>query len=248
MISKNFKVLEVINGKEYVFSSFAFKAGVRRYKSEKKVIKENVTGEMVLEEIAEVAHVSVDSIKNWMYAKNGPGDLEIVKAVADCLNMNYIDLLKEQEKKYMSENNVVAQNIVIDTEKTKDVIRIVYQKMSSFMDAAVEELCFDSDEETYWKYDEVYKDMVGTLHRSMLDIPIGIYDQLKDIAEGDLYMYIYGIPECSVDIWDLTDFHDLCQEKEMNSDSNYARMIFMQKEADKFYASIREILKDYLLK
>ena len=156
MIRKSFKVLEIIDGQEYSFSSFAFKACIRKYKAEKKSQGENIASELLLEKIANAAHVSVDSIKNWMYAKNGPGDLETVKAVADCLDIDYIDLLKKQEKKSMSENKVVNNNMTIDMEKTKDVIRVVYQKMSGFMDAAVQELCFENDEATYWNYEEVY--------------------------------------------------------------------------------------------
>ena len=93
MISKNFKVLEVINEYEYVFSPFAFKACVRKYKADMKSSGKSVTNEIVLEEIAGSAHVSVDAIKNWMYAKNGPADLETVKAIADFLNIDYIELL-----------------------------------------------------------------------------------------------------------------------------------------------------------
>lgn len=245
MVSKRFKVLEVINGTEYSFSPFALKDSIRKYRADKKSIGENVTSEMVLEKIADSAHVSVDAIKNWMYAKNGPGDLETVKAVANSLSINYIDLLKQQESKNMSENKIVEQSIAVDMEKTKDVIRVVYQKMSAFMDAAVQELCFDNDEETYWQYEEVYKDMVGTLHRSMLDILIGIYDKLKEIAEGDLYMYMYGIPEGLADVWDLSEFYDFCSAE--NLDGIVARMFYMQGKANEFYANMREILKDYLL-
>ena len=61
------------------------------------------------------------------------------------------------------ENKIEDTTLIVNMEKTKDVIRVVYQKMSAFMDVAVWELCFDSDEETYWHYDEVYKDVV-TLH------------------------------------------------------------------------------------
>lgn len=105
-----------------------------------------------MEEIASAAHVSVDSVKNWMYAKNGPGDLETVKLVAGCLNINYMELLRRLEEKNMSENKenkIEDTTLIVNMEKTKDVIRVVYQKMSAFMDVAVWELCFDSDEETY---------------------------------------------------------------------------------------------------
>lgn len=244
MVSKNFKVLEIINGKEYCFSAFAFKASVRNFKAEKKRNGENIASEDLYWELAEATHVSADSIKNWMYAKNGPGDLQTVKEIANYLKIDYKDLLKEQEKQDMSGNDGVNQNAV-DNGNTKDVIRVVYQKMSAFMDAAVQELCFDSDEATFYTYEAIYKDMVGTLHRSMLDIPIGIYDQLKAIAEGDLYMYMYGIPEGPADVWDLCEFHDFCEES--GRSGVIAEMLFMENKADEFYTKMREILKDYLL-
>jgi len=214
-------------------------------KSDKKSLGESVTNEIVLEEIADSAHVSVDAIKNWMYAKNGPADLETVKAIATFFNVNYIELLKQQEKKTMLDNKVMVQDVSIDMEKTKDVIRVVYQKMSTFMDAAVRELCFDSDEETFMKYEEVYEDIVGTLHRSMLDIPIGIYDQLKVIVEEELHEYMYGALDGPTEVWDSCEFHEFCST--IKSGGFVARIIYMEKKSEEFYASMRKILKDYLL-
>ena len=243
MISKSFKVLDIIDGYEYVFSAFAFKANVRKYKADQKAIGESLTNEMVLEQIAECAHVSVDAIKNWMYAKNGPGDLETVKAIAEFLKVNYIDLLKQQEKKTMSENKIVTQDMAVDMEKTKDVIRVVYQKMSAFMDAAVEELCFELSEESFWEYDAEYKDLVRTLHQSMLDIPITIYDQLRELVEDELALYIYG-EDCMIRIWDTEEY------KEFDAKYNgiiTSQLWFMEKKSEEFYSKIREILKDYLL-
>ena len=245
MISKSFKVLEVIDGEQYVFSSFALKTCIRKYKSDKKTYGEIITSEMIMEALADSIHVSVDAIKNWMYEKNGPGDLETVKSVAGFLNVDYVELLKKQEKNIMSENNVIIQGTNINMEKTKDVIRVIYQKMSGFMDAAVHELCFDSDENIYWKYEEVYRDMIGTLHKSMLDIPIGIYDQLRKIAECDLFLYMYGIPEGPADVWDLSEFYDFCSTENLNG--YVAKLYYMEKKADEFYTTMREILKDYLL-
>ena len=87
--------------------------------------------------------------------------------------------------------------------------------------------------------------MVGTLHKSMLDIPIDTYDQLSVVAEGDLYAYMYGFPEGPADIWDLVEFHEFCDE---NNKSGYiAKMLFMEKKAEEFYKHMREILKVYLL-
>ena len=248
MVSKKFKVLEVKNGTEYVFSSFAFKKCVNAYKSKEKNAGKNTSVEQIYEAIADSAHVSVDAVKNWMYGKNGPADLETVKDLATTLNVDYMELLKIQEEKTMSEKNMemnMSMNVVTDMDKTKDVIRVVYQKMSAFMDAAVEELCFDSSEEVYWEYDEAYKDIIRTLHASMLDIPLGIYDRLREVIEETLFLYIYGIPDGPLDIWELGDFDDFCKNEKI--EGYIAKVYYMQKESNDFYAKMREILKDYLL-
>lgn len=67
----------------------------------------------------------------------------------------------------------------------------------------------------------------------MLDIPIDIYDQFKEIVEGDLYLYLYGIPEGPADVWDLVEYHDFCDKE--NLDGVYAQMVFMERKADEFY-------------
>lgn len=249
MVSKKFKVLEVKNGTEYLFSPFAFKKCVNTYKAKVRTERTNISVEQTYEAIADSAHVSVDAVKNWMYGKNGPADLETVKHLAEVLKVDYMDLLKAQEEENMSEKNVemnMAMNVVIDMDKTKDVIRAVYQKMCVFMDAAVDELCFGYDEQVFMRYEEVYKDMRETLHKSMLDIPIAIYDELLKIVEGDFYYYLYGTLE-GLDIWDESDYLDMCKEKKLQEYDQVSEMIYMQKESDKFYSSIREILKDYLL-
>jgi len=253
MISKKFKVLEVVKGNEYVFSSFAFKKCVNTYKAKVKMDKTDISVEQIYETIADSAHVSVDAVKNWMYGKNGPADLETVKHLAEVLKVDYMELLKIQEESNMPEKNVemnMAMNVVIDMDKTKDVIRVVYQKMSAFMDAAVDELCFDSDEHTYWTYDEIYKDMRNTLHQSMLDIPISIYDKLLEIIEDDFYLYLYGIVPgvgVYVDLWEQTEYLNLCEKQKFNPNDDFAKQTFMQHESEKYYNKIREILKDYLL-
>lgn len=242
MISKRFKVLEIVDGKEYVFSPFSFKASMSKFKTVKK--EQGKNSEEAFEEIAEAAYVSVDALKNWMYRKNGPADLETVKRIAVKLEINYMELLKEQEKEKMSENKM-ANCITVDMNKTKDVIRVVYQKMAAFMDVLVNEICFGMDEATFYTYDEAYTDMLTTFHMSMLDIPIDIYDRLKVIIEKDLYFYFYGIPEVGVDVWDCSEYLDFCKEK--NISEFVGHRAYMEHVAEKFYTDIRGILKDYLI-
>lgn len=241
MISKRFKVLEIVDGKEYVFSPFAFKSNMSQFKAKRK--EQGKASEDAFAEIAEAAYVSVDALKNWMYGKNGPADLETVKRVSAKLEVNYMDLLKEQEKEKMEEKKMANSNYV-DMNRAKDAIRLVYQKMAAFMDAAVEEERFDYSHETLFTYDAVYKDMLRTLHQCMLDIPVEVYDELEQVIEGTLSVYLYGYPEYSIDIWDCSDYTDFCKEHNLNEESGYSA--FMENEAKEFYAKMREILKDYL--
>lgn len=240
MVSKKFKILEVREGKEYVFSSFSFKVNVQKYKSEKKSQGQKVSNEWIWESIAQEVHVTMDSIRNWMYGKNGPSDLESVKAIARYLNIDYHDLLKVQEEKIMSEKTNVICNMVNATE-TKDVIRVIYQKMSEFMDDAVDELCFDSDEEMYLIYLSVYKELIRTLHQSMIDIPPAIYDQLKDVVENELSLYLYG-PECGMaSIWETEEYKEFRKNNEA-----FSHQLYMEYKAEEFYLKMRNILKEYL--
>ncbi len=244
MISKNFKVLEVRDDQEFVFDSFAFKASVSKYVADKKAAGEPIKKEDVKGDLAEKTFTSVDSITNWMYGRNGVSDLEAVKTIAAYLQIDYMKLLRVQEKTIMVENKEIKTIENVNMDKTKDVIRTVYQKMSTFMDVAADCVRFDYSQEFFEEHEHYYLDAARTLHLSLLDIPADIYKQLESILV-DFEIYMYGFDRGVADLWDGKDYHDFLEEENL-SDGAYSQMLYMQRESEKFYENIREILKDYI--
>ncbi len=237
MVSMNYKVLEVRDGKEYVFSSHAFKQRIKTF-LETSQFK---TLEALFEDIASKAHVTADAVRNWNYAKNGPGDIEIVKILADYLNVDYKEIMRVQEVKKMAEN----KSETLNTDKTKDVIRAVYQKMADFMDVALYEVDFEECGDSYYEYEAMYREMLNLLHRSMLDIPEKLYHQLEEMIVDKFAPYLYGYDFGMTSFWESEEF----KEFSMTNGMGFAidKHMAMEAEAEDFYKKMRVILEEYIV-
>lgn len=241
MISKKFKVLEVKDGQGYVFDSFAFKTSVRNYVANKKSAGEHFSIEKAKVELANVVCISIDSITNWMYGRNGVADLESLKKIAEYLDVDYTQMLRVEEEKKMVDNNIVSE---VNMDKTKDVLRSVYQKMAIFMDIAARCVRFDYSREFFDEYEHYYLEAERVLHLSLLDIPVSIYNKLNDVL-SELKVYMYGLEGEPLDLWDTTEYQDFLDERE-EEDSDDAEMRFMKRKSVEFYEKMQEILKDYI--
>ena len=89
----NLRILEKIEDREYVWNYSAAKDMLESYYSEaKRTVKARKF--KIYEEIANRCCVSFDAVKNWFSMKNGPGDLEQVKKIAEYFGIDYMNLLK----------------------------------------------------------------------------------------------------------------------------------------------------------
>ena len=89
----NLRVLEKKEGREYVWNYSAAKDILESYYSEAKRIGK-ARKFKIYEEISGVCCISFDAVKNWFSMKNGPGDIEQVKKMAEYFNVEYLKLLK----------------------------------------------------------------------------------------------------------------------------------------------------------
>ena len=96
MKSSSFRTLVDVDGKQYIFDSNAFSNIVTDRCGLRKVgefTKRLTTQTAVMMNIADNVGVTFDAVKHWKQGDNGPGDIEIVKSMASCLNVNYKKLL-----------------------------------------------------------------------------------------------------------------------------------------------------------
>lgn len=254
MTKGNFKNLTDNDGKKYKFSDYSFRQYINRYIELLRNSGNKVTKECVYQEIANTVSVTIDAVKNWLKGSNGPGDIEIVKEIAEYLEVPYKELLtlvKEEEIGSMSENRDLKE-MVFDYKETKDVIRMIYQEMAEFMDLATETLCFSYlSAEEYEAYLDQYNYLNTLLHKNMLDIPLDIYDRLENIISTEFVVYIKGYDSGMIDIWDGHEFQEFVDgwgieniPPIMMEDYQAA---FMRKNSKRFYAEMKSLLKRYLV-
>lgn len=96
---RNLKVLETIEDVEYTWSFYSAKRILNDLTSDR-----NPTKNQIYRELAKKCYVSFEAIKNWFTGKNGPGDIEQVKSVAEVLGESYTAFLKPLHKEHTSMN------------------------------------------------------------------------------------------------------------------------------------------------
>ena len=109
------------NGKTYKFSSFQMKAYVNKTKMIRKSQDKRITNNEILSEIAEALVASFETVKNWMYAYNAPGDLEQIKSIGAYFNVDYHVFLEVEEK-----DMAVVEKDSYQVFKTKECVREIY--------------------------------------------------------------------------------------------------------------------------
>lgn len=247
MVSKNFKVLEVINNNEFVFSSYSFKNEIKRYALNQTTPDYKVTTSKIKTKLASKLCVSEEAIKNWVCGYNGPSDIEVVKMMAEFFGIDYLNLLRKKETNDM-ENNTNKENTTISiSHETKAVIRTVYQRIAALWDDIVAELPYDfGGEDQFHVYEKRAEDLVFLLHQNMLDIPTEIYSKLMSIVTEDFDYYLHGNEEGGFTVWEETEYCQICEQHSQEMYALEPMCIYMKKMSDEFYENIREILKNYI--
>ncbi len=256
MVSKRFRVLKRVGDKNYVFCPAALRNCISEYRHSRREQGFNEKTEDVVGELSDAALVSMDAIRNWMYGKNGPSDMDAVQAIADCMKIDSMRLLIEEEPKIMEKTTNNMQDVV-NYEKTKDVIRVVYQKMCRFLDNAVENRCYDGEmiecmedyNEGCAEFGAMYSELVSTLHCSMLDIPQSIYRQLEEIiTDGIIGFCHHGMSEYRyMPQWETSYYRNWCTEHTQDSEDFITPYLFLEDRRKQFYEDMRVVLRDYLV-
>lgn len=273
MISKKYRVLETIDGVQYVFSPFAFKEQIKRYVKKMKLSGQNITAESVKADLEEKYGISADAIKNWMYGYNGPADVGVVRTVAEYLGIDYKELLLKKETEDMErrlDSVKSAPEVVYVTGESKDAVRRIYQKMSEFMEIVNDTCMFrNATDKEHYAYVEFHKELDELVRYSLLDIPKDVYEELKKIV-SDFQDFIYGgydeeevfyekehAPEEVQEFWDLEGcemfsiFRDepykaFCESEKLDSSTYNAHRKYVDKLYDEFYQHIRHSLARYI--
>lgn len=119
----SFRVLEVKNDTEYIFSVESFRKVFLGFLEENKMSGTKYTKTKLYENLADSLSLSDETIKQWFKGNNGPSGIEIVKDMASFFNVDYVDFLTERGTTVME---LKAQDSRYSNEK--DIVVSVYEK------------------------------------------------------------------------------------------------------------------------
>ena len=119
----SFRVLEVKNDTEYIFSVESFRKIFLSFLEENKMSGTKYTKTKLYEDLADALSLSDETIKQWFKGNNGPSGIEIVKDMASFFNVDYMDFLTERGTTVME---IKAQDSRYSNEK--DIVASVYEK------------------------------------------------------------------------------------------------------------------------
>lgn len=87
-----------IEDRDYCFNFSSFKYAFTKYRNREKL--KVVEAEQM---IADKLYVSSSAVHNWCHQKNGISDLDVIKKLADLLDVDYMILLEESREGIMKE-------------------------------------------------------------------------------------------------------------------------------------------------
>lgn len=118
------------DGKEYIFNNYAFKYEVSRVLRERKESGEKISVFNFESEIGEYVCRSQDSVKKWKNKGSSPGDLEMMKSLAEFLEVDYHKLLVEWKVKEVVK---MEENKVIVNQTEKDVVKEICTNLMDYV-------------------------------------------------------------------------------------------------------------------
>ena len=184
-------LIDEITGKKYQFDKEAFKKTLHSHVDKKNHIHQ-IT---ILRQIEETYNIPVERMQNWLKGVNGPGDMKDIKDIADFFNIDFYELLidqnptKKDEPMINNEEKSIIKQIfgecvsilykvqeMTNLPKPQNQDRIEYKKKNLFeMDALIRKIHILVDQNSlildkYNKYN---------LHRILLELNEFMYGVLE---------------------------------------------------------------------
>lgn len=182
-----------INEKDYVFNFINFKKFFRE-KADHKI------GDYE-REIADALNVSEASIHAWRNNSNGPGDIEIIKNLAEHWNIDFMILLTEEKE-------IMVKEL---TERQRDSVARIYKAISDFMIVFEESggmfACFPRGFEKFKTVDE----QVEYADTEYMKIRMICNAEYCNLGKHPIYEELYDFVEDSIP--EMYAYDDKCDSK-----------------------------------
>ena len=154
--------------------------------------KEKVKVGILEEKIANYINISKESIHNWRFKINGPGDIEIIEKLAQYFNLTNINLLLTKKKD--GEKNKMLNDLQIAS------IKRIYDSVLDFLELfrntnGFNDIWFDLDCKPELREDELWNIATKNFDKVVLQLKkeflylknTSIYEKLEQYLYNDLY-------------------------------------------------------------
>ena len=218
-----------IDGTDYRFNSQAFRSYIDsitgkaggRTKEELYAILETECG------------TSPDALKNWMYGKNGPSDILIIRRVADAVGIDdWMILLKKVCDKNDTDISGKEKNMNGLTDRQKDAAKRVYDVLVWFL-----EEYSNSDGFRCWNEMLGEDEIFGVITEMKDKVSLVINQEYFDLHDNDIYSEF-----CEFSAEDLPDVYPAYIRDDANTD--YIRRIWH--EYEQAMLRLNDIIERYI--
>lgn len=223
-MKNNFKTLDIIDGKEYIFDYEVFRKEFRRLAAASKKYDNSITMSAFREAFASKVNASVSAISQWEAGNNGVSDLARVKQLADNLEIgDYRRLLTERKS-----DNSKGEKVMVSAEErmaAKAVFEILTDLIILFKDTVgFSQYTEDFREKTQINGLSLETVAERVVKRSRFELPLSVYKGVDEL---------------------LTEINYACM---LESEFKNARELYIEVDrmTDVFLEKLHEVMKPYL--
>lgn len=179
----------IIDGAEVHFDRAAFKRCFYKVKQNKRL-----TGEQLMDDLADQVNVTKDAVKNWLYGYNGPSDLETIYALTEALGFSDKMILLSAAKGDKNMNKLTD----LQLQSLKRIYDAMIDFLVDFRDTGgfttdlwirfTDEGVADVEDEIYNYADKSISKVHAAIMKERFylhDLPV--YEELETYAYNDLY-------------------------------------------------------------
>ncbi len=127
--SKQFRTIYEENGNEFIFSSYALKTQILKTSSDYRKNDQKKTQTQIIEELSDKVHASTDAVYQWVRGSNGPGDITIVKDIAEYFGIDFRALIVPRS---VLQNISKSESEIVGTDE-KDLIMQFHAVLADFI-------------------------------------------------------------------------------------------------------------------
>ncbi|MBO4864184.1 MAG: hypothetical protein J5517_07450 [Eubacterium sp.] len=221
-----------IDGSDY---SFNFSAFGRFFKSYRAGTKRNITE--TEQAIADALSLSREAIHSWRFEKNGPSDIEVIKSMAEFLNISDYRILLIKK---IGEQNMTANDRILDS------LKRIYDAVILYLDYFDTSFAYLTDfydfKEAGLSDDEARNEIYGVASDSLHEVEIVLQQEYIILHKLDIYSNLESfISRDLCDIWDLKlNYEDKRDQITDDNDGMYCHERY-----EVVYNRLNEIMSEY---